>query len=963
MAEKRVSVMCPKCRVIVELEKGLWGGWKKQKCPKCDTEIRMRDNENQVVECPSCRKEVAYHILRKNDCPSCGKPLFAPAESQPKVEIHCPFCQSNVLYSKGKRSVVCSVCHGEFDPDAESARIDAIVHNDAPDIRMTGTLAPDELVWKHPRDQFPLNARIIAEAGMVAVCMQGGEVKCVVQGRSVLLSETDLKADAYAYGDGAEKHVYANIYYVRERFRAAFVWGGEATMVGSSNECSTFGLNGRCELDRITDYGSFLRWIQCRTDVHASDFSLIRDERGVETLGAFAMDVRNAINGLCGESLRNTCDRSNLTPAALVSCKENVAEELKKLANYELRKWGVSIRNVVVDHLTQKETVIVVDPLRSRIEGSLEWRAESIPVHLKDMPLADATLAMDGTLRLRVDNDARLKSTTNAANWLQRGSDPRGEIAEHVGELLGSTFAAVFQQLINDINPRLELLAEYAGFFRTQASQIVNAPDGFLAEHGLSGNQLTLRVRVVSKSELYRMSEKVETTITETDLKDKMEEYQAERLLERFRKESLRKVEKDRIETQMTADLADGRSKRADITAEAQIHDLQAEQRVHEAERDMHHRAQMNAMQAQAEEDELRRRLSFSAWQEEERQNAAREAAAMESLRRRRAAEHGLQRDQAAHDRAMHDIMRAVEESDQTWREKLDAYARLQKNLEAQDERDNRSATSRMDADAQVYSARQALNVNTESARVMAQIEREAQLHQEDLDKARFTRDLELRRQTLAEEMTRLRAEYEQENKRTELQQENEQLRMILEYLVKNGDQQVRQATVQAQMASEKAAAERQQDEKHRQEEQEREKTLADRAFTLTQDMMATQKRLAEMEKENQRAYESGRAMVDAMGRRYQEKQIDALVNQMKQLRGEVDKVAKTAAETNINDLKKWLEELMKSSVAAPQAAAYTPGSVQPSYGAQGTNGRTCPHCGKPMAYSALSCPNCYRSC
>lgn len=983
MAEKRMSVNCPKCGLGVELEKTFWGTWAKTGCPRCKTEIRMKDAENQIVECPSCRKEVVYNLLRKNDCPSCGHPLHNPVHVQPRTSVNCPVCQAVVVYANGDASATCAVCGKVFDPEAEARRIASLLSTDSSDVRMTGALAPDEIVWRHDRRQFALSDRIIAEPGMTAVCLQGSEVKGVVQGRSMLLSETDLRADAYAYGSNENKHVYADVYYVRDNLRASFVWGGEATMVGSDNVASKFSLFGRCELAPIADHAAFLRWIEFNTGVRTGDFALSRDERGVEKMGDYACRIRDAMIAVFGEALRNVRDRYNVSPEAMSTYRSDVCSELLKLVNFDLRQWGVAIRNVVLEDLTLKETWIVTDSLRARLEGQLNWRAVDIPVHLQGNPRAIATLEMNGTFQLKVTDDACLKRSTAAARWLRAGSNPREEIAEHIGEMLGSTFAAVFQQLINDMNPQLELLAGYAGFFQSQAAQIVNAPNGYLAEHGLCANQMTLRVKVASMSDIYRLSEQVGATITENELKEKLEDYKRSSLLERIRKEGMRAVEEDRIRTQTQADLAEGQKQREDIAADAAVHSMQAEQKRRDAERALAHKAAMDSLREQAEEDELRRRLSFGAWQEEARQAAAREAEAMESLRRRRDAEHSLQRDQANHDRAMHEIMRAVEESNQTWREKLDAYARLQRNLDAQDQRENQSAQHRSDAADEIYAGREALNLNAESARVMAEIENEAALRKEEMDKARFTRDLEMRRQQLAEEMEHLRVQYEQENKRAELAQENETLRMMLEYMVKTGDQQVRQATVEAQIASAKAAADRQQEEKLHQEAAERESKLAERAYSLTQEMLTAQNRLAEMEKENQRAYESGRAMVDAKGRQYQESQIEALVNQMNQLRTSVENMTRGAV-PETSELTKWLENLLKGAgaaapvqpqpipvqpQAAPAAAAYTtqPGMQSPygSYGMQPgmPSGRTCAGCGKPIAYSAVVCPHCHRSC
>lgn len=966
--EEHLSVVCPDCDIVVELEKGVFG-WKKTACPKCGKMMRLKDQENQLVECPACKRTVVYNIRRRNNCPGCNGPLSAPAEQRQRRTIACPFCQVDVEYSAGDTNVVCPVCQGGFDPEKKAASDKASVADRDADIRMSEELAPDQLVWKHPRSGkiIPLSARIIAKPGMTAVVVQGDQQAVAVNGQSVMLSETGLKADAYQYGDNQdEKHVYVDIYYVRNAIsHASFAWGGRASLVGSYNDVNEFALNGTCELAPIVDHAAFLRWVGFDTGVKAEAFTVQRDAHGVERAGEYAKAISKAMRSIYSEALRRVRDRKGILPAMLRTCTDEIVFEIQRLANDELRKWGVELQNVVLDELKELGTgTVYTDPLRARTEGRLEWQTGEITVHLKDNAMAMAQLRLNGSLYITVTDENRLKNSAAAARW-RNGSEnaAREELSRHVGDLLGSMFASIFQNLIEDMNPPLDMLSTYAGYLKAQAEQLINSPAELLVQHGLSAQQLTLNVRIVSKSSLYAANEQAQLTISESEIKEKLYEYEQDRLLDRKRKQTQRTIEEGKLNLEEDIAAVENRQKLDDAQTDELINRQNNQGRVASADEKQRHEQRMRGIAYAAEEQEANSRYSFEAWQEQARQEAAKEQEAIESFRRRAAFDHEMKRDQAMHDRAMHDIMRAVEESDQTWREKLDAYARLQRNLAAQDALDQQSAINRTATDDQVYDGYERLHLSEEARKIAAALDKDAKYLQEELDKAQFARDLELRRQTLAEDMQRLSAQYEQTNKQWQMSNEVTTLRLMLDYLAKQGEQQVTQATMQAYLANAKAEAERtmqekREDERHK-EQMAREDLMATRAHELTKEMMATQRSLAELEKKNQRAYEFGRAMVDAKGRQYQDEQISALVKQMEQMNAKLKDVKDSSATLTVgSELSKWLESLMKNGAAASASSDYSVFSAK----ATESGTRRCPYCQKQMRLSDVICPSCKRA-
>lgn len=985
--EERVSVVCPDCDCILELEKGRML-WKNATCPQCGKKIRMKDQETQIVECPTCKRSVEYNIIRRNSCPSCHSPLFAPASRPQGMTISCPGCQAEVRYSAGERHVICPVCRKDFDPVQVAEERGSVIRTTAADISMNVELPRDQLFWKHPMSGQPLSldSRIIGKAGMTAVVVQGDQQAFAVSGQSVMLSETSLKADAYAYGQDDTRRVIVDIYYVRNILPdASLLWGGSASLMGDHANVFEFALNGSCELDAIVDHAAFLRWIGFDEQVTAKDFAVVHNEFGQETAGAYAVKISKGMRDVYGEALRQARDQLGIMPNMLPLQKDLIAERVQQLANQQLRKWGVAIKSVVADNVRMINSTTFVDPLRARVEGHLKWETMPIPVHIKDKPLATARLRMRGGLYITVIDEARLKRSTVAARWANTANEneAREELGRQVGEVLGTMFASVFQNLIEDMNPRLDMLSAYAGYLKAQATQLINAPDALLMQMGLSAGNLTLTVEIAEKSALYALEEQSALTISESEIREKLREYEENLKLNRKRNDMNRAVEANTIETQAAvAQIAD-RQKLDQANAAAEAAAMENQAHLNAARDQLAHQQEMAQLGYQAEEDAAYRRYSFAAWQEENQAEAIKEQEAMNALRRRNAHVHQTQLEQAQHERAMHDILRAVEESDQSWREKLDTYARLQRNLAVQDQLEQRTADRRADVDDRMYEGFQSLHLDTETQKVATTMVREAAAFNEELEKARFARDLELRRQALAEEMERLNAEYQQENRRQELESENETLRLMLEYLARQGEQQLAQTGMKALIAQAEAEAERvarqerEEDARHK-EQVARDNQLADRAYELTREMLAAQTHLAELEKANERAYQSGRAAVDMKGRQYQEEQIAALTRQMETLQQRIkDMTAQNAREKEQSRLKKWFTGMMQdqphAAQPAPQAYAvpvitqpvYTPPvHTQPMYAPPYTPPvivRRCPYCQAELSPNAIRCPNCHR--
>lgn len=927
--DEHVSVVCPDCNIVVSLKKG-WLGWKSEKCPKCGKKMRMRELEEQLVDCPTCQHTVLYNILKKNNCPSCGGPLQNEAVRPQMNRVSCPYCQADVKYAAGSTNVVCPACEKAFNPVQIAAKTETIIGSGAAEIAMNAELPADRLVWKHPRELLPLDSRIVSRPGYTAVIVQGDSLVAAVTSTSVALSETGVAADAAAYGDDGRKLVRVNVYYVRNAIDgASFLWGGKSSLIDAAyHKVHEYTLFGTCELAPVVDHAAFLRFIKFREETEAGRFCTKRDSRGVEETGDYAISISKTMQSVFSEALRSVRERNGYQPAMLPNAKEPVAAEIERLANQELLKWGVAVQNVTIENMTHGGETPIADPLLLETLGRLTWQSGELTVHLKDMPMAMAQLQMSGSLDVELEDEHLLRSSMDAARWLQPGSSARREIGSHIGEMLSTMFTSVFQQLIEDMNPQLEMLGTYAGYLKAQATQLINGPDEFLARHGLCGKSLTLTVKVVGKSRLYEANENADVSISELDIRSKLHEYEQNKLLDQKRRDTVRGAELGQLDLDKElAELEMQRKAKAARTSAA-IADLDDDARLEEARAKNAHQHSMAQIGYAADEDKARRVAEYTRWQDDNRLEDARSEAERESLRRQR-------------------------EFDQSWQEKQDAYARQQRNADAQDELEHEKAGVRADLENQLFAAQENLKLSRESAQLA-----------DDMEKARFVRDLELRRQTLAEDMQRLQAEYEQRNREQALESENEKLRLMLEYLAKMGDQQVQQTSMQAAIAAAKAEADRVVQSKHdadvseraeelRKEQNAREDLMASRAFELTKQMMSAEQSLKELELENKRAYESGRALVEAASRRYQEDQISTLMNQMEKLKTIVSSTGKAVMDGGLSG---WVAGLLKqaATMAAQQpAASYSANPPMTSAT------RTCPFCRREIPFSAVICPHC----
>ena len=295
------------------------------------------------------------------------------------------------------------------------------------------------------------------------------------------------------------------------------------------------------------------------------------------------------------------------------------------------------------------------------------------------------------------------------------------------------------------------------------------------------------------------------------------------------------------------------------------------------------------------------------------------------------------------------EIARKIDQSDLDWQQKLDAYARLKRNADADDAESREVSGARAEADADYIREHLKTTLSREESDFLEEQAQRAEAREERRRQQEYAREMENRREAVAWQMELLRMEHEQQDKAEAAQQrildqqmEIDKLKLMLNHyervagLQAQTDQTDRVAadrraaadqryeldrlkltldhdeamgrqsvdtvdilagaqTVRAQVEKEYAErfARRDQEaeEKRRAEKAQREDQYADRAEALLRQMWDIQKSIRGLELENDREFIRGRAQVDAAQANRRDSDLEQLIQDVQKLAGKVEKV------------------------------------------------------------------------
>lgn len=765
MAEKRF-VACPKCGTFNEFDKGLWG-WGKESCSHCSHKYGYAENECQSVTCKSCRRQVMFTQQHVDVCPypDCGKPLMG----EERLAVGCPKCTAAVYYTRGQNPVVCPNCEHAFDPEHKIATDTSVIGNEAPDILMTGTLTPDQLFWQHPLTKMPLNTRVMGKSGMQTVGMQAQTQVFLVDGPSVLLSETALRNDAAQYDGGSEPMTHVEIYYVRQAINTLIKWGGGIRLTDGYGMVWKCGVTGTISIANIIDPAAFLRTFGFDPAVVLrSKFAMIDPNTPAE----FAIKVRDRIRTVLQQAMEIVRDERGYVGAEMMDHQPEVLAEMLRQANAAVAEFGISLTDMngtFTDNGTEPASL-----LERRVAGAIKWNVDHpVMVHAHDDMEVFVNMNLRGHFNVAIHNKARLEACLEAREW-RNPSKPeecaRNDFATYMIERMQGRFMADLQQLINTTQTDIRMLESFSGSLIAKTEALLNAEDGYFGSRGMRVRDFTVLLEIVSKSPAYINREKVAAAADQAQTE----------------------VAMDTIETGKTVAMEGNKRTRTTATTDTAVHDVEQRDRVDEAE----HIVAKRKAQREADLARMQREFGFEAWEAKQRMLTAQEEADYARAHRARMARQEGELSQAEHEERMFAVAQRIEQSKLTWREKLDAYARLQRGMAFRDQMDEREVT----AEADFREERMRRELAAEDVQLITELQREQDARQEEMARNRFAREMEMRRQQMAEEAARLQAQFEreraaaqEEEKRAQASEEIETLRLMLEYLAKTGDQQVTQ--------------------------------------------------------------------------------------------------------------------------------------------------------------------------
>lgn len=928
MADK-MYVACPRCGAFSQTERKLFGGgWKDMTCSSCKAKYGYDERTAQIQTCDSCHQTVAYTEKKSETCPACGKALSAASQMR---MTECRVCGSPVAYRVGQTSVTCPNlrCGHVFDPEAVTRHIKSMVENSATDIRMTGTMGEDQLIWRHDNlpEMLPLNAQIIAAPGMRAVGLKGTTVVFQADARNVQLSETELRSSAAQYDGASVPLVDVNVYYVRYNLGTQIPWGNKTFLSDAYGVRTEFKMHGDALIEAIEEPAAFLRTFGYEpSQVLRSMFSDKRDERGY--LYKPAGKVNACINGVLQRALEAARDGNGLNTGDMEFHQDLVREEVERQANMALAEYGLRV-SILRCTLIKGETTVVRDTLERRVAGPISWQMDrAVRIHEAGNPTAWVELGMKGRFYVDVQDRGRLGACSEAYAWRDPGKSDdvaHQEFTDMVVEQLYSCFKAQLQLIVDETGCRLDSLDNYEATLRRKACALLNGEDGFFGSRGLAVRDMTVVMAQEKKSAVFSGKEGLEEDTALTDIAR----------------------DRGKLETAAFADKVTEQQRREDILTGAAVADIERSSDLEAA------RIKAEMRSAELQEQKARQQRGFARDSLLEKQRMLQEQDEFDYERRRRAREEQQRTDvsDAEHEARLKAIARRIEESDLAWNEKLDAYARLQRGMAFRDSLDEREAL----AEANAREQRLARVLRAEDMQAMSELRREEDLHQENLEKQRFARELELRRQKMAEDTARLQAQFERERAiaqehelRMKSREEVETLRLMLEYLARSGEQQVtaealREARQEAQLTWERehAEAERKAAEERELRHQQAEKDMVAQAMQLLAMANDAQKTAATRE-----GRESREAVAD----------IQQIIDQLTGIRTALEGKAghKTASDAG-SDLDAWFSGFL--SRIGKRGTAYRPAARPKGVGV------VCVHCGKVFDESAYRCPHCNEIC
>lgn len=1032
---KKVNIRCSECDTIVQLEHGLWG-WKKEKCPKCGNAIKMKDERMQVVECPHCKNEVVYDALKgdQNVCPVCQTPLQGKAEEQRFEFVPCPHCGVKAQIKIGQEKHTCAVCHQEFDVKEVLAHIHSVATE--PFI-IEGPVDPNLIIWQHPLNSFPFKSRLIVSEGTTALCLQDGECRYPVGPGSYPLEKSPLttaqKLDAAL--EDSDVTFSTKVFFVRNSIPHSFLWGtmSPPRVLSADGETEVeVRASGSLTLN-IAEPKAFVDLVGYRSQT-VGDLTAQADLDDIHSKDAVLVElVRVTVNRAIAETLPKLALENRWNVMQLDRYKTEIEAAVRMAASDEFEYHGLRIGNFALRDFRVEEIADSAErrakkleneqrvaQLRRQIESWIQWTTIPAVIHMKDDPTLSAELTLGGTCKLNIIDTERLMDRSEVKQWIT--SDVSNEVIEKyftnmLNSMLQNVVYDVVQPMIDDTGADIRELTRYYGYLRDTMSAYLNRT---LGVYGLAVENFTMQQRELKKSTALEKMTRFASYKTETNIEEEVRRFNQKVELNQAVDASNQRINLKSIDTDEQREMgrlnvtdAQNADEIAETMTDLEIRAMDRAERLRRHREDQRIAAEdeaeqrrfskeMRTLDQSAQLAERKDQIGYAANArsfDETLANQQRDSRLtedkikadihMEEIKQRgeldaeqraAAARRMAERDDADQKRLVGEILRKIEQSDFDWRQKLEEYDRLRRNLQVRDDAENLGVRTKSEVDAS-YSRRHLDNVLTkEEKELMEEIALRDEERAERVKRNELARQLEINKFGIAYEMEKLRFEAEQADKEAAAQErihaqeiEIEKLQMMLAHYEEMGRQGVDTTRIQSAAETVRTRVENEYAAKHaqeiqeaearsRREQAEREDVYADRAERLLKQAWEIQESLQKMQLINERVHDEGRARVDvaeAHGKSSTEKAYIERLNDQKfnELLQAIEKMTKTLtrveSKVSSKNSKKSAASVPNSQPAEPAPATVVIRTEQPS--TPGYSG----YAAQPGAAAPAYCSNC----
>lgn len=769
---KKTAMLCPDCGTILSIEKGTLWGWKATTCPRCNRTVHPKEERISYVHCERCNRDVEVDLLGTDRivCPGCHSSLTLPVQKAQERDVTCPHCRMDMKASddpdNGK--IQCPHCDKLFTVD-EGIR--AYAEKDTETVmRITneGRMDPDKILWRHPASGFSARSTIELAPGTVALLIDGEQCVGIAQSSG----ETIMSIVAQNGGTGRA----TSVVFVRRQLRRKLLCGVGSLCVHDAQHQikpdSKIGTFGKIYV-RIDDVETFARKVgfqSCtETDIGLRDEGIDENPLINKAFPQVKIEMQRYLNAACSAVLqRNHCFILQLS-----HYKDDIETEFRRLAEEELkREWGMAVIGCELGGMRiENDHLVVCNPAVISATKRLNWGPITVNVHRKDNAEYRASIDLSGTVQMRVNDQLRLESSLDWAQWSIETEKACRDIVNHINENLNGLLTSMVQGKINVADADIRELPNYCFGIQNQIRERF-APDeanGYLYAHGLAIETLTVN-------------------IGEPRLNDALAQYYALQKnratvglqVENAQLEGRTKVELSRVQAntdvQIQLDVNDAQERLKQQQHEAQLRERQRKNELWEQESQITHNQNMAEMSRKEREQEL-----FDRNRMESARRDSEYTKYTDAMERER--EINAQR----HEELMTEVMISIEKSKLSFQEKLDAYARMKQLQDTLNVAEVQRGESQGKTDAQRIAKLGELQVSKAAQDLIEEAAKAEQTREENKKNAQLERDMKLRREALEAELEKFRlqeeirrAERESEERLNEARMEVEKLRITL---------------------------------------------------------------------------------------------------------------------------------------------------------------------------------------